>query len=106
MSKRMVLGALMAAVCGCAGDEEPPSCQIAVTHYYEAGCKLVNLQTGMDYTAAEIISDCKQALATFPASCDGALADFRVCFGNVPKPARSNADCDCTAEQDALLTCQ
>lgn len=103
MGKRLAIVLLLLSACG---GEDVPSCQQAVTHYYEAGCTLVNLQTNQPFSAADVITDCKQLLATSPSSaCDGALEDLRVCFGNVKSPASTDADCDCTAEQDAILTC-
>lgn len=95
------------AMAACGGDDpEPaPSCQQAVVHYYEAGCRLYTT-TGQEYAGAEVVENCKQLLASSPSdACDGALEDLRRCFGGVPSPASNNADCDCSAEQDALFTC-
>ncbi len=102
MKMLMVVAAVVAVGC----NEEVPSCQQAVTHYYGAGCKLVNLSTGAAYTQNEIIADCKNTIATFPARCETALEDLRFCFDSVPSPASTNADCDCSQEQDAVGTCR
>lgn len=97
--------AILFAMGACGGDDTP-SCQQAVTHYYEAGCVLLNPANGQPYPVADVITNCKQLLEASPsAACDDALADLRVCFGSVKSPIASNADCDCSAEQDAILTC-
>jgi hypothetical protein len=101
---KTVVVLVAACLVGCG--EEAPSCQQAVTHYYDAGCKLVNLATGTDFTKNEIIADCRNTIATFPARCEGELEDLRFCFDSVPSPAKTNADCDCSQEQDALATCR
>jgi len=96
----------MVASCLVGCFEEPPSCQQAVTHYYDAGCKLVDLSTGVDIPSSTVLSECKALLATAPNStCESALEDLRSCWGGVTSPAHNNADCDCSPEQDALLTC-
>jgi hypothetical protein len=97
---------LAATICctACGGDDPPPSCQQAVTHYYAAGCMFV-MTNGQAFAELDVIADCKGALAASPsAACDDALADLRVCMGDVPSPAKSNADCDCSAEQDAFIS--
>ncbi len=104
-----MLKTLVAVVAVCllgACGEEPPSCQQAVQHYYGAGCVLKNLTTGANYTESEVIVDCKRLLSTAPNStCEIALEDLRFCWDGVRSPAVSNADCDCSQDQDALLTC-
>lgn len=102
MGNRLVLFVLL----GQDACSEPPSCQQAVTHYYDAGCVLVNLQTGQPYPAAEVITNCKNLLAIAPDQCIDDLENLRSCWGSVKTPARTNADCDCSAEQDAILTCE
>lgn len=99
-----LIAVIAATLLGCAGD--PPSCQQAVTHYYDAGCNLVNLQTGVAYSVAEVIANCKDLRAAAPDSCIDDMDNLQTCFGSVPSPARTNADCDCSAEQDAILTCE
>ncbi len=93
-------------VMGCGGGSEPPSCAQAVTHYYASGCKLVDAQTGSAFSSGEIISQCQALLANAPASCRDELADLRTCFGSTPTPSTTTAQCDCSPEQDAILTCQ
>lgn len=104
MSK--ILGWLVALAFLASCGEDAPSCQQAVDHYYGAGCRLVNLQTGVEFTAAEVIADCKGALAAAPDRCQDELDDLRSCWGGVRTPAASIADCDCSREQDAILTCE
>jgi hypothetical protein len=90
----------------CGGDDPPPSCQQAMTHYYDAGCLFYDLQTGQPIPVNERISFCHQVKAAAPMSCEDDVADWLFCLEGVPSPASSNADCDCTQEQDALLTCE
>jgi hypothetical protein len=90
---------------GCGGGDEPPSCQQAVTHFYEAGCMLVDAN-GTPFTALEVIENCKGLLGAAPDQCLDDLDNLRSCFGSVKSPAMTNADCDCSAEQDAILTCE
>jgi hypothetical protein len=104
---RTLLLLLTATICctACGGDDPPPSCQQAVSHYYAAGCALF-MTNGQQFAELDVIADCKGLLANSPSSaCDDALADLRICFNSVKTPATSNADCDCSAEQDAILTC-
>lgn len=102
MVKALALSVLVLVGCG----EEPPSCQQAVSHYYGAGCELRD-SNGRPFTEGEIVASCKQSIAASTSSdCDAALEDLRFCFDSVPSPAMTNADCDCSVEQDAVLTCQ
>jgi hypothetical protein len=103
--KRWVI-LLGVAACTSSSSEDVPSCQQAVAHYYGAGCALF-MTNGQPYSELETVANCKELLATAPnVSCEHALEDLRVCFGTVRSPATSNADCDCSVEQDALLTCE
>jgi hypothetical protein len=100
---RKALALVLLVACG---GEDVPSCQQAVSHYYGAGCVLL-ATNGQPYPEIEIVNSCKELLATSPSrACDEALEDLRICFGSVPSPASGNADCDCTREQDAILTCR
>jgi hypothetical protein len=101
---RKMLMLLTATICCACGGEDVPSCQQAVSHYYAAGCVLV-MTNGQNYAELDIVADCKARIAASTGdACDNALDDLRVCFGNVTSPAKSNADCDCSAEQDALVS--
>jgi hypothetical protein len=105
MRTLMRVGALVAMFTAAACGEEAPSCQQAVSHYYGAGCRLVDVN-GRPFTEAEVIGDCKGLLAVAPDSCVDDLEDLRFCFAGVPSPIGPVTDCDCTREQDALLTCE
>ena len=95
----------VALAAGCGGEEEVPSCQQAVDHYYSSGCAYYDLETGGQLGAGEVVARCRDALERAPASCDDALDDWLVCLDGVPDDASSNADCDCSQEQERLLTC-
>lgn len=100
---RAILLSLTATICCACGGEDVPSCQQAVSHYYGAGCLLV-MQNGQPYAELDIVADCKARIAASTGdACDNALDDLRLCFGGVVSPAHSDVDCDCTAEQDALV---
>ncbi len=77
-----------------------------MTHYYGAGCQLVNLQTGAPYAEAEILAECKQLLVGTPAGCVAPFENLRSCWAGVPDPSTTNAQCDCSQEQDALSSCK
>lgn len=96
---------IVAMVMPACGGEEPPTCQQAVGHFYAAGCYFYDLQTNQPFSEGAIVSNCREALATAPPQCEDELADFRFCLAGVPSPVESNSDCDCSAEQEALLTC-
>jgi hypothetical protein len=66
----------------------------------------VNLQSGAPYSQTEAQSQCQQLLAAAPSQCEDEVADLRSCWGSVPSPAQSNADCDCSSEVDAILSCE
>ncbi len=101
---RLVLVAMFMA-CGPSG-REAPSCSESVGHYYAAGCTFTDLNTGVPFTVGEWTVKCRDLLATAPPQCEAELADWRICMDSVPTPSTTNADCDCSAEQEALLTCE
>ncbi len=105
MTKRIAL--VLVVLVGCANDEKPvPSCQQAVTHYYGAGCFFYNAQTRLMTPSGEAIAACQGLLVDAPNSCIDDLANWRSCLGDVVGPMASNAECDCSPEFDALLTCE
>jgi hypothetical protein len=93
----------------CSGDSAPPpSCQQAFTHYYDAGCVLVNLQTSQPYAVGDIITQCNQLAADVSSSadCKGKLDNWLECTAGVPDNSTTNAQCDCSQDQMALIQCQ
>jgi hypothetical protein len=95
--RKMVLVFLVA----CGGGDDVPSCQQAMTQYYAAGCALFDAQ-GNQYSALDATALCKGARSEAPSRCYDELDDLQVCLG----AAETDADCDCSAEQDAILTCE
>ena len=93
------------AVAGCGGGEEAPSCQQAVDHYYSSGCAYYDLETGVQLAAGEVLAACRDVLDRAPASCDEAIDDWLFCLDGVPEDSSTNAECDCSQEQERLLTC-
>lgn len=91
------------------GEEEVPSCQQAMEHYYGAGCSYYDIDSGDPISAATMVSTCRDALRaadTEAPSCADDVDDWIICLADVPSPATINADCDCSVEQEALLTCE
>lgn len=103
--RTMLLVCAITFIAACGQTSDAPTCQQAVSHYYAAGCALFRTN-GMPIPELEVIESCKQLLATAPDPCVDDLADLRSCLGGVPLPSASNADCDCSEEQDAILTCE
>jgi hypothetical protein len=104
-----VLGLAVAAlVSGCGdagGDDGPASCQSSLVHYYGAGCRFVDLDTNDTIPMNDMISACRQTLAeSMSISCDRAIQGWVDCMADVPDPARSGADCDCSVAQEAILS--
>ena len=94
---------LISAAIGCGGEVEVPSCQDALTHFYDVGCTFTDLSTGYQYTAAEMIVICREARASAPVQCEDELDGLQICLGSVEGPTDSL--CNCSSEQEAILTC-
>jgi hypothetical protein len=91
--------AVVLAMTACGG-EEVPSCQVALTNFYDVGC--VFTENNAVIPVAEMIQRCKDALGAAPASCEDEMDDYQICLGSV---ANDTQCVDCTDEADALLTC-
>lgn len=84
---------ILLAACG--SDEAAPSCQQAVTSFYDTGCVFGDLD-GNELPPGEAIDSCKSFLGV---GCDGPLEDFLFCLDEVDE------SCDCTQEQDDVIRC-
>lgn len=98
----VVMAVLLAGACG--GGDEPPSCQQAFTHYYSAGCTYYDLNTGQPIAVGTMIANCQSAAAS-AGRCLDELNDWLYCNDSVPTPSTTNAQCDCSQEFMAAITC-
>ncbi len=103
-------GAVLVAivVAGCGTSEDVPSCQQAVGRYYTSGCTFFDLSKAppVPYTEAQSVADCQAVNAQVPDRCQAHFDDLMFCLDSVPAHATTNAQCDCSQEQDALFGCQ
>ncbi len=102
MLKMMV--AMVAACLGACAEEDVPSCQVAVTSFYGAGCAFQDLATAppTPYTLNESILSCKEVNSAVPDRCQGYFDDYMFCLDGVASTAQCTA---CSDEQDALFGC-
>ena len=101
MRKALIAFALAFAALSAGCSEDPPSCQQAVGSYYGAGCVFTD-GAGTTFTEAEVVFACRADRANLPASCQDDLDAFLICLDERTGPG----DCDCSVEQERLLTCQ
>lgn len=105
----MTKALVMVAAClftACA-EEEVPSCQQAMGHYYTSGCIMLDGRTSppSPYTVTAATQICKDVNAIVPARCESYFEDWMFCLNDMPAGA-SDAQCiACTQEQDALFAC-
>lgn len=95
----------MLAATACGGDD-PPSCDEAITHYYDSGCTFVNGDTGRPTTQQEARSACDEIDALVPDRCRGEFESWLSCVNSTPEEAANNADCNCSSETQALVDCE
>jgi len=103
-----VLGVLCGLVgMGCGGGEESPGCTLASTHYYEAGCSFIDLNTGDPIPVGTWISNCRGAEA-FAAgtACEDEMDDLLFCLDGVPNPSTDSQCSACNFELDRVISCQ
>jgi hypothetical protein len=110
--RRILKLAAVLTVVGCfggGGDDGPtesdlnsPTCTQAMTHYYESGCAFFD-EFGDQFSLPSMVSSCNQLVIDVPDRCRDEFDDFRECLDAVPA---NGADCDCSPEQEALLTCE
>jgi hypothetical protein len=98
---RTILGvALWLGACG-GSEPPPPTCSQAVSEFYGNGCTFIDLETNEPIASGEVTEQCRLLVANAPDSCVEPLEDWRRCLARVESPS-----CDCSAEQEALLTCE
>jgi hypothetical protein len=99
---KLILAATVAlSVLSCGGGEdEPPTCQRAMTAFYDDGCQFFEAETGTPIPLGEMISACLDVRAEAPAQCQDDLDGLLFCLESGP------SDCDCSVEQEQLLTCE
>lgn len=96
-----ILSLVVVLLAACGSDEPPPSCQQAITQYYSVGCAFFNASTNMQTSQSEALEACIEINSAVPEACRGELEVWLECVHG----ARSDADCDCTQESDALFVC-
>ena len=101
----VLLTGTLVAIASCGGDD-PPTCKDSLTHYYGSGCVYSDGTTGMQLSLDDVIRRCQNELSRAALDCRDEWGDFLVCNNEVPARAKTNAECDCSPEQDAYLTCQ
>lgn len=93
---------------GSGSSEQPPSCQDAATHFYGAGCYFEGSGSAM-ISETTFETDC-QSLATQAAADGSACLDdanaWLQCLEDVPSPATSINDCDCSGFQMQFADCK
>ncbi len=87
----------------CGGDDAPPSCFDAVSHYYNSGCYYFYLDTGDVVPSSTLVQDCRDIRLIDGSSCQGAVDDWLICLGDVPSNSTTDADCNCSAPQERML---
>jgi len=105
MLKALVL-TVAACLVGCT-EEEVPSCQQAVSHYYSSGCTFLDGRNNppTQYTESQATQICRDVNVAVPARCEAFFEDWMFCLNDMPAGA-SDAQCiACTQEQDALFAC-
>lgn len=97
----MVAGLVM----GACGGGDPPSCSVAVGHFYGAGCTLVRAD-GSEIPQSDALAGCRSASSGVPASCVDAFDDFLFALDGVPDHVTTSAQCDLGPELDAIASCE
>jgi hypothetical protein len=92
---------------GCGTDDPAPSCQAAMSHFYASGCYYEDTSTKQMLGLQTMISRCEATQQTVPSrSCSAKFDDWLRCNNEVPDKSTTLADCDCSHEQMALLSCR
>jgi hypothetical protein len=97
---------VLVAITGCGGDDSPPTCKESLTHYYDSGCVYFERTTNARIPLDDIIRRCQNELSRAALDCRDEWDDFLVCNNEVPSNSTTNAQCDCSPEQDAYQICQ
>jgi hypothetical protein len=87
------------AVAGCkSSDSGPPSCDDAISNYYDQGCSLA--QNGYPIGRSDAINWCEDLSNNVEdCSCSDEYDDMRDCFADM------NNCSDCDTEWNKLMTC-
>ena len=108
MTRILVMGvSLLCLSFGCGGgnSRDVPSCQQAIVHYYDSGCSYFELSTGDPISSGDMLTACRDLLTQSPSgTCDRALDNWLICTDEVPNLSTTNEDCDCSVEQERILT--
>jgi hypothetical protein len=106
---KLILGLVAIGTIGC-GDSgsDAPSCMQATSHYYASGCTLFDGSTNppSTYTQTQAQVLCQNVNSQVPDRCRAEFDNWKSCLGDTIAHATTNADCDCSTEQDALFGCQ
>lgn len=105
---RVLLTVSLLAIACSSDAPPPPTCQQAIRHYYSAGCTYSDLTTDPPTPIPEstFVANCQTITVEAPASCQDEIDAWLTCNNEVPSPAGSNEDCDCSFEFMALLRCE
>lgn len=88
------------AACG----EDPPSCQNAVTNFYDAGCMFSDAN-GNPTPLSQANAACQEANASVTDSCRGEFEDWLFCLDDIRAPVSDVICRSCSEEFDALVAC-
>lgn len=100
--------AIVLATAACGSDDPPPSCQQAMTHYYDSGCTLVDLSQSppTPVPVNQVIVECNGLSSHLPSTCTDEFNAWVSCFSDVPSGSGpTSAQCDCSQEQATLSRC-
>lgn len=92
------------AACGTPNDDAP-SCQDAVGHYYSAGCMFHN-NSGSAESESQFETNCQNTVNSSPENCADELDAFLNCLDDVPDATDGGTACNCSTEQTALNSCE
>jgi len=93
---------VMAIGLAACGEDDPPNCQIAITHFYSVGCTFVGTN-GQPTSMTDASTACNTIDMEVPDQCRDEFDDWRQCLFDV----RNDMQCgSCVEETDTLFACQ